>query len=137
MPKECPRCFECFATSSIESALSPSDAYLEIESSPPVEGTVAIPALSYPRFFKIVNPSSKNSRASVCFSVPITPTIPQQSVFESDRANAVVAAATASKADAFDFFHMEEYSDSEDAEDDSEDTARTEGNFADDLVDRC
>jgi hypothetical protein len=72
---------------------------------------VAIPALSYPRFFKIVNPSSKNSRASGYFSVPTTPTMPQQSVdvapdcSQFDAANEVIANITPINAAAF---HEEE-----------------------------
>ena len=137
MPKLCPRCFEFFATSSIESALSPSDAYLEIENSPPSRGTVAIPALSYPRFFKIVNPSSKNSRASLCSEVPITPTIPQQSVVtaeSSNAANADVAATAATRAIAFFAFHKEE-ADSE-SRDAMVDTARVDASLEDDF-ERC
>lgn len=71
--------------------------------------------------------------------MPITPTIPQQSVVtaeESDATNAAVAAA-ASKATAFVAFHREALSCSEDAEDESVDTARVDENFEDDLVDRC
>lgn len=49
---------------------------------PPVAGMVAIPALSYPRFFKAVSPSNKKSLESwsATEEVPTTAAIPQQSV---------------------------------------------------------
>ena len=77
----------------------------------------------------MVNPSSRNFLASVCFSVPITPTIPQQSVVtdeESDVVKAIVAAAAAIKAAAFAAFHTDFWSESEEAEaeDDSAETVR-------------
>ena len=101
-------------------------------------GTVAIPALSYPRFFKIVNPSNKNSRASAWSLVPITPTIPQQSVVnsaESDVTAAVEAAAAISKVA---LLHRddEEKLSSDGDKDGNVDTARQHVACADDAVDR-
>jgi hypothetical protein len=68
--------------------------------------------------------------------VPITPTIPQQSVVtdaESDATSAVVAtSAAANKVAALVDIHREEFSDSEDAKDDSVEIARKYGTFAED-----
>ena len=122
------------ATNSIESALSPSDAYFVIARSPPLVASVAIPALSYPRFFKIVRPSSKNSLASVYFEVPITPTIPQQSVVfdaESDVAKAAAAAVAATMRAAA-FFALYD-SDSDKTDEGIVERTRTDDNLAEEV----
>jgi len=84
-------------TSSRPSAFSPTEAYFVTVS--PSEGTpdmVAIPALSYPRFFKIVRPSKRKSLASP--DPPTTPAIPQQSALLVSFATIAEAPAAAAAA---------------------------------------
>jgi hypothetical protein len=55
---------------SMESAVDCLEAYLVMSREVPSRGMVAIPAESYPRFLRIVNPSR---RYSLAFSDPTTP----------------------------------------------------------------